>query len=260
MDRSVFGLEGKAALVAGGGRGIGRSVALYLARAGAHIAIVDIEPVNAEGVVKEAKALGVKALGVIADVRESAGVAKAVGETMAKLGRIDVLANIIASNVWKDTLELTEAEWDEVHRGTLRYAFLTAQAAARAMVEGRHGGGIVSIASMSGIDGAPRHAAYGAAKAGLIHLTRTLGAEWGRYGIRVNAVAPGSVMTPKTIPRTTPERDAALKSLIPLGRRADPDDIGKVVLFLASDLASYVTGQTILVDGRATSNFSFPPR
>ncbi|MBI3744833.1 MAG: SDR family oxidoreductase [Chloroflexi bacterium] len=260
MDKSLFGLEGKVALIAGGGRGIGRSSALYLAEAGCKLAIVDIEPAHADAVVGEAKKAGHDAIGIIADVRESSGVAKAMAATLKRFGRVDVLANIIATNYWTDTLELTEAQWDDVAKGTLRYAFLTAQAAAKAMIAGKHGGSIVSIASMSGIDGAPRHVAYGAAKAGLIHMTRSLAAEWGQYGIRVNAVAPGSIQTPKTIARTTPERDATLKSIIPLARRGVPDDIGKVVLFFASDLAAYVTGQTVLADGGATCNFSFPPR
>jgi 2-deoxy-D-gluconate 3-dehydrogenase len=253
-------LENKVALLAGGGRGIGRSSALYLAQAGAHTAIVDIEPAYAEGVVTVVQALGRQAIPIIADVREPAGVATAVDATLKQFGRVDVLVNVIATNYWEDTLNLTVEQWDEVAKGTLRYAFLTAQAAARAMVKNGHGGSIVSIASMSGLDGAPRHVAYGAAKAGLIHLTRSLGAEWGKHGIRINAVAPGSVQTPKTIARTTPERDAALKGVIPLGRRGVPDDIAKAVLFFASDLSAYVTGQTLLVDGGVTCNFSVPPR
>ncbi len=260
MDRSIFGLEDKVALIAGGGRGIGRASALYLAQAGAHTAIVDIEPAHAEGVVTEVRALGRDAIPIIADVRDSAGVARAMDATLQRFGRVDALVNVIATNYWADTLDLTEEQWDEVARGTLRYVFLTAKAAARAMIDSGRSGSIVSIASMSGFDGAPRHAAYGAAKAGLIHLTKSLSVEWGRHGIRINAVAPGSVQTPKTVTRTTPERDAVLKTLIPLGRRAVPDDIGKAVLFFASDLSAYVTGQTLLVDGGATCTFSFPPR
>ncbi len=260
MDLSIFGLKDKVALLAGGGRGIGRSSALYLAQAGAHTVIVDIDQANADGVVAEVQALGRDAIPVIADVREPPGVAAAVDAALKRFGRIDVLVNVIATNYWLDTLDVTVEQWDDMVKGTLRYAFFTSQAVARTMVASKQGGSIVSISSVSGMDGAPRHVAYGSAKAGLIHMTRSLGAEWGRHGIRVNAIAPGSVETPVTIARTTPEQDAALKSLVPLGRRGVPDDVGKLVLFFASDLSGYVTGQTLVVDGGATSTFSFPIR
>ena len=260
MDRSIFGLEDKVVLLAGGGRGIGRSSALYLAQAGAHTSIVDIDQANADGVVAEVRALGRDAIPVIADVREPQGVAAAVDATLQRFGRIDVLVNVFAANYWLDSLDVTAEQWDDMVKGTLRYAFFTSQAVAKTMVAAKRAGSIISISSMSGIDGAPRHVPYGAAKAGLNHMTRSLGAEWGRHGIRVNAIAPGSVETPVTISRTVPERDAALKALIPLGRRGAPDDVGKLVLFFASDLSAYVTGQTLVVDGGATSTFSFPTR
>ncbi len=260
MDRSIFGLEDKVALIAGGGRGIGRSSALYLAQAGAHAAIADIEQANADGVVAEVRALGRDAIPVIADVREPSGVAAAVDATLKRFGRIDVLVNVIATNYWMESMKVTPDQWDDMVKGTLRYAFFTAQAVAKTMVASQRGGSIVSISSISGIDGAPRHVVYGAAKAALNHMTRSLGAEWGQHGIRVNAIAPGSIETPVRASRTTPEWDADLKSRIPLARRGVPDDIGKLVLFFASNLSAYVSGQTLVVDGGATSTFTFPLR
>ena len=260
MDRSIFGLEDKVAIIAGGGQGIGRSSTLLLAQAGAHTAIVDIEPERGEAVVSEVEAAGRKAITINADLRTPAGVEEVIRQTLDRLGDVHVLVNIIAANQWVNIEEATPELWDEIQSGTLRYVFLTSTAAARAMMARGHGGRIVSIASMSGIAGAPRHAPYGAAKAGLIHLTKSMAVEWGPKGIRTNAVAPGSVMTPRAIANTPPGRDETLKSVIPLGRRGIPDDIGKAVLFFASDLSGYVTGQTLVVDGGVTCNFPVPPK
>ncbi|MCH7554369.1 MAG: SDR family oxidoreductase, partial [Chloroflexi bacterium] len=129
-----------------------------------------------------------------------------------------------------------------------------------AMIAQGNGGSIISIASMSGISGAPRHSAYGAAKAGLIHWTKSMAVEWGPHGIRINAVAPGSIMTPRALANTPPGRDEQLRSIIPLARRGEPDDIAKAVLFFASDMAGYITGQTLIVDGGVTCNFAVPPK
>ena len=260
MDRSIFGLEDKVAIIAGGGQGIGRSSALLLAGAGAHTTIVDIEPSRGEAVVAEVEALGAKAIHVNADLVTPAGAEAVVKETVDRLGDVDVLVNIIAKNMWSNVEDFTPEQWDEIQGGTVRYVFLTATAAARAMMARGHGGRIVSIASMSGIAGAPRHAAYGAAKAGLIHLTKSMAVEWGPKNIRVNAIAPGSVMTPRAIANTPPGRDETLKSVIPMARRGVPDDIGRAVLFFASDLSDYVTGQTLVVDGGVTCNFPVPPK
>ena len=123
------------------------------------------------------------------------------------------------------------------------------------MLEQGTGGAIVSIASVSGLSSAPLHAAYGAAKAGLIALTRTLAVELASSGIRVNAVAPGAVLTPRVAERQTEERRAESARSIPMARYAEPEEIAKAVVFLASDLASYVTGQTLVVDGGATAQF-----
>ena len=260
MESSIFKLNDKIAIVAGGGQGIGRSSVLHLAQAGAHIAIVDIEQERADSVVAEVEALGQQAIGITANLLEPAGVEQIMEATKARFGRVDILVNIIATNMWSDAVDLSPEQWDQITGGTLRYVFLTTTAAARAMIAQGNGGSIISIASMSGISGAPRHSAYGAAKAGLIHWTKSMAVEWGPHGIRINAVAPGSIMTPRALANTPPGRDEQLRSIIPLARRGEPDDIAKAVLFFASDMAGYITGQTLIVDGGVTCNFAVPPK
>ena len=152
-------------------------------------------------------------------------------------------------------LELSDEDWDASFDLVLRHLFLLAQAVGRRMVDQRTGGSIVSIASVSGLSSAPRHAAYGAAKAGVIALTRTLAVELAESGVRVNAVAPGAVLTPRVAQSQTAERRAESARSIPMGRYAAPEEIARPVVFLASDLASYVTGQTLVVDGGATAQF-----
>ncbi len=258
MDASIFGLKDKVAIVVGGGLGIGRSSSLILADAGAHVTVVDVIQERAEAVAKEVRGLGRKALPVVIDARRRDQVEQMVQRTLRELGRVDVLVNVPTWNVWNRLEDFKEEDWDAVMEGALKYVFLTCAAAARAMIAQKIPGSLVSIASISGVDSAPYHAAYGAAKAGIIQLAKTMAVEWGPYGIRVNAIAPGSVKTPRAQAHTTPERDKQLSEAIPLGRRAETDDIARAVLFFASNLASYVTGETLLVDGGVMCNYSLP--
>jgi NAD(P)-dependent dehydrogenase (short-subunit alcohol dehydrogenase family) len=169
-------------------------------------------------------------------------------------GPIDVTVDVIGETRWGRTVELDDDTWDETFDLVLRHFFHLARVAGRHMVE--HGGGsIVAIASVSGLRSAPLHSAYGAAKAGLMSLVRTLAIELARDGVRVNAVAPGAVMTPRVQAMMSEERRAASAAQIPLGRHATPDEIANAVAFLASDHASYITGHTLVVDGGATAQF-----
>ena len=170
------------------------------------------------------------------------------------VGPVEVAVDVIGEARWGRTIDLDDTAWDESFDLVLRHFFNLARVAGRHMSE--HGAGsIVAIASVSGLRSAPLHGPYGAAKAGLMSLVRTLAVELGRDDVRVNAVAPGAVLTPRVEAIMSEERRVESAAAIPLGRLATPDDIARAVVFLASDLAAYVTGQTLAVDGGATAQF-----
>ena len=250
-----LGLAGKRALVAGAGQGIGRACALALHEAGARVACVDNDADRAAAVAAE-----VNGLPLVVDARRRDDVERAVATTVAELGGLDVGVDIIGEARWGRMLDVTDEDWDASFDLVLRHVFLLAQAAGRVMVDGGAGGAFVAVASVSGLTGAPNHGPYGAAKAGLMALVKTLALELAADGVRVNAVAPGAVLTPRVLERTSQERLAAGAKAIPLGRQARPEEIAKAVAFLASDLASYVTGQTLVVDGGAMAQFPLSMR
>jgi 3-oxoacyl-[acyl-carrier protein] reductase len=245
-----FGLAGKRALVAGAGQGIGLACALALREAGAEVACLDNDATRAAAA---ADTVGGPAL--VADARRRDDVERVVAETVDALGGIDVCVDIIGEARWGRLLDFTDEDWDASFDLVIRHVFLLAQAAGRRMVEQGTGGSFVAIASVSGLTGAPGHGPYGAAKAGVIGLVKTLALELAGDGIRVNAVAPGAVLTPRVLERASAERLAEGAKAIPLGRQAQPEEIAKAAVFLASDLASYITGQTLVADGGATAQF-----
>jgi 3-oxoacyl-[acyl-carrier protein] reductase len=252
-------LEGKVALVAGGGgQGIGGATARTLAAAGAAVAVVDLEEERARDVRDAIVAAGGRAVPVVADVLDESQSAAIVDAAVSTYGGLDVLVNVAGGmNVfgnWSPLTEWTSQQWDAVVGLNLRYHFLLCRAAIPKIAE-RGGGAIVNVTSISGVFGSPNHSAYGAAKAGLIHLTKTLAVEVGRLGIRVNAVSPGAVATPATADRITPERQEEMRRTTPLQRAGVPEDIARAVLFFASPMADYVTGQMLLVDGGVAQKF-----
>ncbi len=255
-------LADKAALVVGGGRGIGRSISLALGEAGAAVAVVDIETARADEVAGEIAADGGRALALVGDIRRAEEVDRLVGEASDGLGGIDVLVTVVGGQhafaAWQPLHQWTDEEWDLVVGVNLRYVFLVARAVIKVMLSQGRGGAIVMVGSVSGMAGAPNHAAYGAAKAGVIHLAKSLALEYGRHGIRVNVVSPGVVRTPATAGALAPEQDAAMAEKIPLGRNGDPSDIAKAVLFFSSPLADYVSGQVLAVDGGVSARFPLP--
>jgi NAD(P)-dependent dehydrogenase (short-subunit alcohol dehydrogenase family) len=198
---------------------------------------------------------GREAIPIACDVRRRAEVEAAVAQTVESFGGVDVCVDVIGAARWGRVVELSDQDWDDSFTLVLRHVFYLAGAAGRQMLVQGSGGAIVSIASVSGLSYAPLHGAYGAAKAGLIALTKTLAVELATAGVRVNSVAPGAVRTPRLLEITTEDRRAETARHVPLGRLAEPEEIAKVVLFLASDLSSYVTGQTIVADGGATAQF-----
>ena len=248
-----LGLDGKRAVVSGAGyipgrAGHGRQSALKLAAAGATVACIDIDEARANGIVGEIEAAGGKAFPVVADMTVRDQAARALDEAVAGLGGIDVCVDIIGKATWDRAEEFSEDDWNWTILNNVTQVFFLFQQAARHMIAQGTGGAIVALASVDGTVAAGYHAPYGAAKAGVISLVKTFAEELGRHGIRVNAVAPGNVGTGN---EDQPEGEWGVNGVNPLAAPRGRD-IGNAVLFLSSDLAARVTGQTLIVDGGAT--------
>jgi 3-oxoacyl-[acyl-carrier protein] reductase len=237
-------LSGKVAVVTGGSRGIGQAIAARLHRAGAKVAIVGRDEPRAR---EAAATLGERALAVAADVSRAADVARMVEAVEQALGPIDILVN--NAGVTKDglLLRMSEADWDTVLDTNLKSAFLTMKAVTRGMMK-RRWGRVINITSVVGIMGNAGQANYAASKAGLIGITRSVARELAARNVLINAVAPGFIDTDMTRSLTDEQR-AQLLARIPLARLGTGDDVAGAVLFLASEQASYITGQTLVVDG-----------
>ena len=240
-------MKGRLAIVTGAARGIGREICLKLADRGADIVAVDLLEEDLNKTVKDLNDLGVKAVAKLTNVTDSAAMRKMIESVVAEFGRIDIMVN--NAGITRDGLLLTmdDQQWDEVISVNLKGVFIGLQAAAKVMIRARYGR-IVNLASVSGIMGNPGQANYAASKAGVIGLTKTAAKELGRKKITVNAVAPGFIDTEMT--RVLPEQlTEGVKSLIALRRLGDPEEVASAVVFLASDEASYISGQVLIVDG-----------
>jgi len=246
-----FALEDKHAFVAGVGGGIGSACVRTLAAAGARVSCFDLDAAAARDA---ADADGVNGLALTGDGRRLDDVQRAFGAAVDAFGPVGVAVDVIGEARWGRTIDLDDTAWDDSFDLVLRHFFNVARVAGRHMAA-RGAGAIVAIASVSGLRSAPLHGPYGAAKAGLMSLVRTLAVELGGDGVRVNAVAPGAVLTPRVAATMSDARRVESAASIPLGRLATPDDIARAVAFLGSDLASYITGQTLAVDGGATAQF-----
>jgi NAD(P)-dependent dehydrogenase (short-subunit alcohol dehydrogenase family) len=252
-------LGGKGALVTGSGAGIGREIARWLARAGASVVVHDIRPDKAKGVVAEIEAEGGTAHAVIADARDDDALQGLVDEAVAHLGYLDIAVNNVgnfgAANPGPFTT-LGGAEWREVLNQNTVLTALAGAAEARAMT---NGGVIINVSSGETTRPSPRMSPYGAAKAAINHLTQTMAVELGPLGIRVVAIAPGTTLTEKVAEVYDDAHVAAIVESTPLRRMTEHDELARLTVFLASDLARCITGQLILADAGAHLSRTRPP-
>ncbi|MCF2533791.1 SDR family NAD(P)-dependent oxidoreductase [Yinghuangia soli] len=255
-------LDGRAALVTGGGAGIGRAVCRWLARAGADVAVADLRGEAAEETAALVAAEGVKAVALTVDATDPEQVGAMVDAAVAALGGLDVAVNNVGMTAGHGTAAFVDwspqALRDVVGVNLMATAY-SCQAEARAMIAAGRGGCIVNVSSGETTRPAPGLAPYGAAKAAVNHLTQTLAVELAPHRIRVNAVAPGTTLTAQVAASLSEEFQASLLGAIPLGALSEPDDMARLVLLVASDLAAHTTGQFLLSDNGAFLSRSRPP-
>jgi len=250
-------LSGKTALViGGGGGGIGRAITRGLAAAGSAVAVADVDLQRADEAAAEVAATGARAVGLAGDVRSREDVEGFVSRAAQELGGLDVVVTVVGGQLAfvpaAPLHETTDENWELMFDLNLRYVARTVRAAIRVFLAQGRGGTIVSVGSIAGEAGSPMQAAYGAAKAGLASLARSVAAEYSRDGIRMNVVTAGPVATPVALGA----QDAA--EWIPMGRRGESREVADAAVFLASPLSSYVTGQSLVIDGGATAVGPFP--
>ncbi|TCT08316.1 SDR family NAD(P)-dependent oxidoreductase [Aquabacter spiritensis] len=240
----------RAALVTGAAAGLGHAIAMALARSGTRVALADIAE---EGLAQAAQACGPGSVALPLDLRHADSITACLAAAAEKLGPLDLLVNNAGVALHRPALDLTWSEWDTVLDVNLKGAFFMSQAFGARLVAEKRPGAIVNIASTHGIVALADRAAYGIAKAGVIHLTKMLAVEWARFGIRVNAIAPGTVMTPSRAELLkAPEARARMLDRIPLGRFPTAQEVAEAVLYLAGDGAASVTGHTLVLDGGTT--------
>ncbi|MFO0691765.1 MAG: SDR family NAD(P)-dependent oxidoreductase [Myxococcota bacterium] len=256
----LFGLKATPSLVIGGASGIGRATARMLGRVGASVAVADLDPAGAEKVAAEIRADGGKAVSLGGNVLDPNGARAVVDGAHAALGGLEVVVNIVGFAAWSSLLDMDLATWNHDFERNLNHHLYVGQAAAKRFIADGVAGRIAMVASVSGVYGAPNHSAYGAAKAGVMALTRSMADEWGRYGIRANAVAPDCILTPRaqagfTARGVTDPNDIVRADGMPLARWGQPDEIAGPLVFLVSKLSSFLTGQTLIVDGGMNAHF-----
>jgi 3-oxoacyl-[acyl-carrier protein] reductase len=256
----LFGIRGRGMLVVGGGAGIGAATCRHLAAAGANVVVADVDLERAEAVVADLDRPGAVSVALAADVTRPDAARQLVLDAAAALGRLDAVVNIVGVAGWGPLLDMDLDQWHLDLERNLTHHLVIATEAARLMIESETRGSIAMVASVSGLYGAPSHAAYGAAKAGVMSLARSMANEWGPHGIRVNAVAPDIIATPRVVAGFTERGITDIDAIAradgtPLGRWGQPEEIAGPLLFLVSDLSSFVTGQTIVVDGGTQAAF-----
>ena len=251
MAKVDFSLDGKVALVTGGSRGIGKAAALGFAEAGADVVVASRKLPDLEEVAEEIRKLGRKSLAVAAHVGRPEERNQLVAQVKEEFGRIDILVNNAGTSpALSPVLDLEERLWDTVLNLNLKAAVFLSQAVAKVMKE--HGGGkIINVASVAGYRHETHNATYAVSKVGVIMATRIMAQEWAQYNIRVNAIAPGHVHTRlgDSIFAAVPGYEEEFLQRVPMGRIGEPEEIVGAMIYLASDASSFVTGETIVVDG-----------
>jgi 3-oxoacyl-[acyl-carrier protein] reductase len=252
-------LAGASALIiGGGGDGIGRAITRAFARAGAAVAVADIDAERARRAVDEITDGGARGVALAGDVRRLHDVEGFVDGAVAGLGRLDVLVTVVGGQVAHVPAvrlhEMADEDWDLVYDVNLRYVARAVRAALRVFLGQRDGGTIVSIGSVTGVMGAPMQAGYGAAKAGVASLARTVGAEYAAEGIRMNVLTCGAIATAVASSAQDPQAAAT----VPMRRFGRPDEVASAAVFLASSASSYMTGQSLVLDGGVTVRGPFP--
>lgn len=254
MSTNIFSLTNKTAIVTGGGRGLGRAIAIGLAQFGADVALVARTENELQKTAREVETQGRRALVYPSDVSNKQAIERVVNDVVTKWGRVDILVNNAGVDAAKPAIEYTEEDWDFVLDVNLKGYFFFAQAVARYMKE-TGGGAIVNNSSICGDVAVKNIVAYNASKGGVNMLTRTLAVEWAPYNIRVNAFSPAymEAFMPGAASEHDEKKEASIRELTPLGRRGRPEELVGPVVFLASDASSYVTGEILMVDGGWTA-------
>ncbi len=254
----VFSLEGRVALIPGGGGAIGSAIAAALAGAGAHVTVVDVTEERAEAAAAKLRETGADVLALGADVTREAECARIVAATIERFGRLDIIVNCVGGGAGKvlfNAEEYPRDAWDWIYELNVRSTLLATQAAARAMIAGGRGGRVVNISSVRAALGINAgYSAYVAAKGAISSLTRQWATEWAKHGITVNAIAPTFVDTPQVaMLLDDPVFKAGVVSRIPLGRVGGTSDLTGAVIFFCSDASSFITGQILGIDGGLTA-------
>lgn len=251
MDKTIenlFNLNGKVAIVTGTSRGLGKAMAIALAKAGANIVGVGVSDMSETK--EEIQKIGRQFLEIKADLTNTKSVDKIVSETVKKFGGIDILVNNSGTIRREDAINYKEKDWDDILNLNLKTLFFLSQKVAKQFMKQETGGKIINIASMLSFQGGIRVPAYTASKSGVMGLTKALANEWAKYNINVNAIAPGYMATDNTKQiREDEKRSQEILDRIPLGRWGTPEDLAGAVVFLASKASDYVNGHTLAVDG-----------